>query len=42
MVVVRTLEVVGNATFIRLKVPTPSTKIANKKLNNGRTTRHLG
>jgi hypothetical protein len=42
MVVVIALEVVDNATFIRLKVPTQSTKIANKTLNNDRMTRRLG
>jgi len=42
MAVVIALEVVENATFIRLKVPTRSTKIANKTLNNDQMTRRLG
>jgi hypothetical protein len=43
MVVVTAPEVVRDTTFIRLKMPIQSAKIAKKKkLNNGQTTHLLG
>jgi hypothetical protein len=42
MMVVTVPEVVGDTTFIRLKVPTRLTKTVKKKLNSGLMMIYLG